>query len=251
MASLGATFNAMDVEPSAGFGAVPAGEYNVKIVDTEFKPTQAGPRALSVQMEILDGKYKGQRLFDNLNLENANPKARDIAIKTLSAICRATNVLQLADTEQLHNIPMTVKVKLEPAKGEYPEKNVIQKYSAYVGASVGVPSVAPAVAAPAVAPPAAFAPPPPQQWAQPAAQVAPQVAAPPVAQPWAQQAPVAQAVQSPFASAPVQTPTPWVQTAAPVAVPAGEAPVQQAPPVQVQQAAPVPVQAPIWAQAAG
>ena len=230
MASLGATFNAMDVEPSAGFGVVPAGEYNVKIVDTEFKPTQAGPRALSVKMEILDGKYKGQRLFDNLNLENDNPKARDIAIKTLSAICRATNVLQLADTEQLHNIPMTVKVKLEPAKGEYPEKNVIQKYSAYAGASVGVPSVAPAVAAPAVAPPAAFAPPPPQQWAQPAPQVAPP----------AQQAPVPQAAPQ-WAAPPVPQAAP--QWAAP--------PVQQAPPVQVPQAAPVPVQAPIWAQAAG
>jgi hypothetical protein len=242
MASLGATFNAMDVEPSAGFGAVPAGEYNVKIVDTEFKPTQAGPRALSVQMEILDGKYKGQRLFDNLNLENANPKARDIAIKTLSAICRAVNVLQLADTEQLHNIPMTVKVKLEPAKGEYPEKNVIQKYSAYAGASVGVPSVAPAVAAPAVAPPAAFAPPPPQQWAQPAPQVAPPVQqAPPVAQPWAQQVPVAPAPVADVTAAPIPQAAP--QWATP--------PVQQAPPAPVPQAAPVPVQTPIWAQAAG
>lgn len=110
------SFNAAAVEPNAGFEPLPAGWYNVRIVASELKPTSDGTgKYISLQFEVLDGQYANRRVFTNLNIENKNPTAVNIAYADLSAICRVCGVVDLQDTVQLHGIPLQIKVTIKPA----------------------------------------------------------------------------------------------------------------------------------------
>lgn len=255
-------FDARTVAPDQGQqDPVPAGWYKVVIDKSELKPTKDGTgQRLELQFKIIDGQFTGRKIFEGLNLVNANAVAQEIAYKQLSAICHAVNVLVAQDSTQLHNIPLQVKVSLKPAQGQYEAKNEIKAYkniNELVQASpvAAGPAGAPAAfGMPHAAAPAAFAPPP---VAAPAAFAPPAAAAPaaggwqpPAApQPW-QAAPVA----APVAAAPVAAP---VQAAAPVGQPAWAAvPAPAAPPAPVEAAPAAPVAAapaagitPPWASA--
>ena len=102
MANLGMTFDATQVEPSAGFEVIPAGKYHVQIVNSEMRPTKAGNgEMLWLEMTIIDGPHANKRLFDRLNLVNPNQQAVEIAQRTLSAICHATGQMSVSDSEHV------------------------------------------------------------------------------------------------------------------------------------------------------
>jgi len=104
-------FDAQTVEPNDSFDPIPNGDYLCIITASEMKPTKAGDGAyLELELEVLDGPYKGRKLWDRLNLNNANDTAVKIAKGTLSSICRAVGVLQPKDSCELHDLPMLVKV---------------------------------------------------------------------------------------------------------------------------------------------
>lgn len=123
-------FDANQVEPDAGMDVVPAGWYNVAVDETEMKPTKSGDGAyLKFRFNILDGQYHGRKLFINLNLRNPNPQTVEIAQRQLSAICHATGVLNLQDTQQLYGIPMKVKVSVrKDPTGAYEDQNDIKSF---------------------------------------------------------------------------------------------------------------------------
>lgn len=261
MANLGMNFDVNSVGAEANFDPVPAGWYNVKIVDSENKPTKAGDGwYVAVSYEILDGQYVGRRLFENLNLGNASIQAREIAFKSLGAIGRAVGVHQIQDTSQLHGIPLKVKVSVrKDPNGQYGDSNNVQKHenvNADVGAA-GAPTAAyptagaPQFGAPQGGPPPGFAPQGQPQFGAPPAgfptgiqtapqgqpagfpQQAPQQFAPPQGQP--QFAPQGQPAAGPgpmpaWGGAPQQ---PWAQGAPqgqPQGMPAGQpAPAATAP----------------------
>jgi hypothetical protein len=169
-------FDASQVAPDAGFEPVPAGWYKVLIDESEMKPTKAGDGAyLHCRFNILEGQYAGRKLFARLNLRNANPTAQEIGFKQLSAIAHAVGVLQVADSTQLHNIPLQVRVKIRKDKdGEYDDQNDITSYK-NINEQVGATAAAPGGAPAAFAPPAAGAPP--AGWTPPAAAAPPPPAA--------------------------------------------------------------------------
>lgn len=147
MASL--NFNAQSVEPAAAYDVLPAGPYLAMAIASELKPTKNGSgEYLQITFEVLDGQFKGRKLFDRLNIRNSNRTAEDIAQRALSALCHAVGVIQLADSEQLHNIPVVLDVSIDAGKGDYGPSNRIKAYKPANGA-------APRAAAPAPAPAAA------------------------------------------------------------------------------------------------
>lgn len=227
-------FDARTVVPDSGQqDPVPAGWYNVVIDKSEMKPTKDGTgMRLELQFKIIDGQFTNRKIFEGLNLQNANPVAQEIAYKQLSAIAHAVKVLLVEDSSQLHNIPMKVKVKLKAASGQYEAGNSIVAYKdineVVAATPVAIAPVAPAAFGAAPPPPAAFAPPAaaaPAAWAPPAA-----------AQPWA------------GAAAPVAAPAPAVAAPAWAAAPA---PVAAAPAPAAPVAAPAPAAGitPPWATA--
>lgn len=104
-------FDANTVEPNDSFDPLPNGDYLCVISSSEMKPTKSGDGSfLELEMEVIDGPCKGRKVWDRLNLNNANETAVRIAQGTLSAICRAVNVLTPTDSCELHDIPLVVKV---------------------------------------------------------------------------------------------------------------------------------------------
>jgi Protein of unknown function (DUF669) len=115
MAKLGGTFDATGVEPNAPLEALPPGDYQVQILQSEMRVTKAGTgQMLWLDMEVLEGPHQGRHVYDQLNLINPNSTAEEIAQRTLSAICHAVGKLQVSDSEELHFLPMVVKVAVQP-----------------------------------------------------------------------------------------------------------------------------------------
>lgn len=197
-------FDARTVEPSAPMGIIPAGDYNVQIVKSEIKPTANGQsHYLQLELEVLDGEFKGRKLWDILNLWNDNETAARIAQQSLSAIGHAVGVLDIRDSEQLHNKPMLASVKVEKGNAQYPDdKNRVKGYGAYKGAATSAPAVAPAPAFAPQVPAAPVAPAAPPPFAAPAPAQAPAFAAP-------APAPVAPAAPPPFAAPAPAAPSPF------------------------------------------
>lgn len=155
MAQFGQPFDANTVEPAKPMDVLPDGDYAVIIEDSKWVETKKKDgQFLELTLQVVDGPAKGRKLWDRLNLSNPNPQAVEIAQQTLSAICHATGVMQVADSAQLHNLPMLAKVKVKP--GDNGPMNEVKGYKklAVGGGVVGsVPAAAPAAPkAPAVAP---------------------------------------------------------------------------------------------------
>jgi len=121
-------FDAAKEEPSS-FDLLPPGDYDAVIVKSDVKKTKSGDgRYLHLQLQILNGPCQNRTVFDLLNLWNANPKAVTIARGTLSAICRAVNVLTPKDTSELHNKPLRITVGIQKGEGDYNDQNKIKSY---------------------------------------------------------------------------------------------------------------------------
>jgi hypothetical protein len=107
-------FDASQVEPSAGRDPVPAGKYLAAITASEMKPTKNGSgQYLELEYQILDGEHKGRRLWSRHTLNHPSAQTVQIARGELSAICRAIGIMTPKDSTELHNLPLTVTVKLK------------------------------------------------------------------------------------------------------------------------------------------
>lgn len=115
-------FDARTVAPDAGAQeAIPAGWYIAQIDQSEVKPTSSGDGSfLECRYVILDGQHKGRKVFSRFNLRNPSEEAVRIAYGQLSALCHAVGVVLCEDSQQLHNLP--VKVKVSVRKGS-PKKD--------------------------------------------------------------------------------------------------------------------------------
>ena len=130
-------FNAEEIEPSSSFDPIPAGWYKAIISNSEMKPTRDGyGEYLSLTLQIIEGQYENRLVFARLNLKNANDKAVDIARKDLAAICRAVGVMSPQSSEELHDKPLMIKVKVRAASGDYEASNDIGGYKAVEGANL-------------------------------------------------------------------------------------------------------------------
>ena len=124
-------FNADNIEPAGDFELLPAGDYMAAVTQTERKPTKAGTGAyLEMQLEVLEGPYKGRRLFERLNLWNPNEVAVKIAQQQLAALCRAVGIATPKDSGEFVGKPICVTVKIDKGRDGYADSNGIRTYKA-------------------------------------------------------------------------------------------------------------------------
>ena len=136
-------FNANDVDPSLGFDPVPAGKYLVAITESEFKATKNGSgQYLQLCFEVVEGEFKGRKLWERLSLENANATAAAIARSKLSAICHAIGVMTPNDSVELHGLPLCATVVQKPRTDNGQPANEITKFEKR-DVLLGVPQQAP------------------------------------------------------------------------------------------------------------
>ena len=128
MASLSG-FDASQVPEQQEFSAIPEGQYVVIATASEEKVTKAGTgKYLQITFEVLDGPFKGRKLWARLNLWSPNQTAKDIAQRELGAICRAVGVIRPNDSAELHNKPLVVNVGVELDTTKNRQNNVVTKY---------------------------------------------------------------------------------------------------------------------------
>lgn len=138
-------FDATQVPPAESFSVIPAGDYKVQIVDSDLRPTKDGNgQYLWLESEIIEGEYQSRKLWSRLNLVNSNQQAVEIAQRELSALCHATGKLHVADSQELHLVPVIAVVRVRPARGDYDASNEIRSWKP-AGNSGPVPRPAVAV----------------------------------------------------------------------------------------------------------
>lgn len=134
-------FDATAIEPATAFDVIPKGEYLAAAVSSEMKATKSMTgQYLQLSFEILEGKFKGRRVFERLNIQNENKTAEEIAQRTLSALCHALGIMQLHESEQLHDIPVLISLVVEEGKGDYGPSNRITGYASASGGAPAAPA---------------------------------------------------------------------------------------------------------------
>jgi hypothetical protein len=106
---------------------------------------------LKLTFEIIDGQFKGRKVYENLNIRHSNEDTQRIAQSQLSALCHAVNVIKLMDTAALHFKPVRINVTVREAQGIYKASNNIKGYEA-AGGGISAPATAPTPAPVAEAP---------------------------------------------------------------------------------------------------
>ncbi|AQT67923.1 hypothetical protein STSP2_01075 [Anaerohalosphaera lusitana] len=135
-------FDANTVDPAQSFEALPAGKYIAAITESEMKPTKNNNgHYLQLTLDVLDGQYKGRKVWARLNLDNPNAQAVQIARGELSAICRAVGVMQPRDSVELHNLPLCIKVTCKKRGDTGEITNEIKGYEKKEAAFAAAPSV--------------------------------------------------------------------------------------------------------------
>lgn len=144
-------FNAEEQQEWKGsFDVLPDDDYVAVIDSTEEKPVKGKPGSsyLEVRFQVTDGPHANACLWTRLNLKNDSEKASNIARAELAAICKAVGVLKPQRSEDLHDIPLTVRVRTserEDKPGQF--RNEIRGYMPYSrngGSSAQPPSGGPA-----------------------------------------------------------------------------------------------------------
>lgn len=121
-------FDADQVPEQEEFRALPKDVYPGIATDSERKPTRAGTgEYIQFTFEVLDGKFKGRKLWARMNIKNPNPTAQDIGQRELKQFATAADVPRPTDSGELHNIPVLLHVDVE-LDDRQREVNVIKKY---------------------------------------------------------------------------------------------------------------------------
>ncbi len=129
MANLGQAFDSNQHEDMASFEPIPADEYQMQITNSDLKVTsKKDGKYVKLEFTVMAGEFKGRKVWQNLNIINPSSQAVEIAQKELATICRACGKAQIQDTQELHGIPMFVKIGIKPPKGDYPAGNKINGY---------------------------------------------------------------------------------------------------------------------------
>ena len=128
MVDFGGQWDATQGETMGTTDALPAGEYVAAIVKSERREAKSmnGNAYINLEFEVLDGQYQGRRFWTMLNLWNHNQTAVEIAQRELNSICHAVGKLRVSNSEELHNIPMLVKLGVRT--DDYGTQNTTKGY---------------------------------------------------------------------------------------------------------------------------
>lgn len=126
-------FNAAEEKEMGDFSPLPAADYVAAIVESEMVANSKGNgHYLKLKFEVIEGECASRTVFANLNLDNPNATAVEIARSELKSICAAVGKGNdtVNDSAELHDKPMMIKVVVVPRNdkpGEF--SNNIKKYA--------------------------------------------------------------------------------------------------------------------------
>jgi hypothetical protein len=89
---------------------LPPGTYTAAILESELKVTKSGGQALKLDISVLEGRYKGWRISDMINLKHPKKDVEKIALQKLKRYTLACGLKKITDSEELHARPFVVEV---------------------------------------------------------------------------------------------------------------------------------------------
>jgi hypothetical protein len=122
-------FDLNEVKESSGFSPLPSGEYTAIVASETMKTTQSGNgEYLALQIQIIEGEYADRKIFENLNIHNANEQAEQIARSNLKALGIACGLPgDFSDTSDLLDRPFIVRLGIDRKD---PDRNRVMGYRA-------------------------------------------------------------------------------------------------------------------------
>lgn len=126
--------------PQEDFGAIPAGEYEAEIIDSdveEISKKESKGKCLRLTWKVLNGEYAGRQVWQRLNLwfegaEKTPGKVVQIANGQFATVREATGVAAPVNSAELHNRPCVIRVSWEQDQG-YAPKNEVKHVKAIGG----------------------------------------------------------------------------------------------------------------------
>jgi len=116
------------------FELLPPDTYTAVITDSELKDTKAGTgNYIELSFQIIDGPHTRRMLWTRFNMKNPNPKAVEIGRDQFAAVAHAVGVPNVKATEELHNIPLKIRVDTQVRKDTLKEENRIFSYESMAG----------------------------------------------------------------------------------------------------------------------
>lgn len=100
---------------TSNFDPLPAGDYKLRIMDSEIKTSAKGNDYLSISFQVSEGEFSNRMIWSNFNIMHPNEDTRRIAREQLTALCAAAGCLGANDSSQLHGRVVIGKVKCDPA----------------------------------------------------------------------------------------------------------------------------------------
>lgn len=132
-----------NVEANPGFEPIPAGKYQAVAVDSEMKDTKKGNgQYLQFIFEIIEGEYKGRKIFHRFNMVNENKTAQDIGHSQLKQFAEAAGKPNARDSAELHNTPVFLNVIVRQDQQYGPQNDVksISDLNSAVAVAVDAPA---------------------------------------------------------------------------------------------------------------
>ncbi len=145
-------FNATTVEPIASRELIPAGRYVAMITSSTMKPTRQGTgQFLELEYTLLEGEHHNRKVWSRHNLHHPKAQTVEIARRELASVCRAVGVMQLGDSVELHQKPLTIVIGVRPRSDTGEPANEVTGW-ARRDTAAGVPQQAGATGGPATPP---------------------------------------------------------------------------------------------------
>ena len=110
-------FDAREEDLKDDFELLPNGSYKAIITNSDLKMTKKGDGDYyKFEYEIIDGAFKGRKVWQMLTRNNPSEQATLIGRKQFAGLKLALDKPVIKDTVELHNRPLMIKVKID---GQY------------------------------------------------------------------------------------------------------------------------------------
>ena len=126
--------NEQDME-QRDFDPVPPGDYICEVTKlTKGVNKSKTGEIINVEFKITEGKHAKRVFFDSFNIAHTSTQAQEIGRRQFAGLCIAAGmvnshgVAHVDDPTDLYNIPLTAKLKVRPAEGQYSASNEVVAY---------------------------------------------------------------------------------------------------------------------------
>ena len=129
MVQLNKTHRVEDAPVSSPYDVIPASEQTVCITESDMKNTKSGDgQYLQCTLEVIEGTYRGRKVWLRLNLVNPNTTAVEIAERQLAELTRACGKQEVSDSNELHDIPFVAVLKVRKGNDDYADSNEVTAF---------------------------------------------------------------------------------------------------------------------------